>query len=811
MSETPVVDLGISRAEVDSATPKPPPQPKPNPPGKTEAVLDSIAGKRPDQALARLANPVTEGAQFPEERSKLNSDTVVEDASVALLKSKYNLDAAPEVKSASDRTRARTGESVPQDPLAQITNYLDRFHEITDRQDPAYREHGLNAAKRLLRRKFVIKPEEIPESYFDNQRRLAREQGHGDIEITPEARAQLAEVIIADQESSLDKWVDYLSSPDAPYSDGLKYNTLRSVLSMGAYDKGKHAFSERTKETTAPYPDLNREALGVAIDVVIKRMNNASEYARTEHQIRQTRNKIKSLSGDLRRGNTSVHEELEAYQELLNSLRKEEDMLLGLGDIFEPREAETGDQKKLRLDDRSRLHQDIEKANFAQLYSWAIEKVTPASKEQLKTTDGKWVKYDRGSDPLPLVQSLQGYGTGWCTAGESTAEAQLQKGAFYVYYSQDSKGEPTIPRAAIRMQGDSIAEVRGVAAEQNLDGGVTPIVDEKLKEFSDGEAYQKKASDMRRLTEIDRKVKEGQELSPQELTFLYEIDSSIDGFGYEEDPRIYEIRNARNPEKDMPIIFECELTQIARNPEEINENTKAYVGPLVPGIFDKIRQFRIEHVYTSFLEGKIRFDQMTIGGRSRDELQREIKDAGIDIYKSAVEIMGSRDFTTLPTPQNIPLVRIKFADLFADYLRSPKNNGHGYRVPTYDEARSYSSTYKIFERAKELGLELCPPEVGPYYVLKYKDQLKDAFQIGMKPIDGSDGDPHIFEIALGPDGLYFGAPNANPMQQWDPRSEFIFSLPTSNATVVDSSLAEDKNRGAIEWIRQRFFPDRKAA
>ena len=232
---------------------------------------------------------------------------------------------------------------------------------------------------------------------------------------------------------------------------------------------------------------------------------------------------------------------------------------------------------------------------------------------------------------MPLVKSLQGHGTGWCTAGESTAQAQLQGGDFYVYYSLDSKGEPIIPRVAIRMEGDRIAEVRGISAEQNLDGGVVPIVEEKLKEFPDGALYQKRANDMRTLTAIERKIQDGQELGAQDLTFLYEIDSSIEGFGYDKDPRIDELRSQRDPIADMPIVFECDPSQIAQIPSEINEDTKAYVGKLESGIFDLVRKYKLEHVYTSFPEGKIRFDQVTVGRKDLNQLQRELSENKINI------------------------------------------------------------------------------------------------------------------------------------------------------------------------------------
>ena len=72
------------------------------------------------------------------------------------LKKKYDLHNAPEVKKQAERTEARTGEKVPQDPSSRIQNYLDRFKEITDRKDPAERERGLEAIKRILHRENII-------------------------------------------------------------------------------------------------------------------------------------------------------------------------------------------------------------------------------------------------------------------------------------------------------------------------------------------------------------------------------------------------------------------------------------------------------------------------------------------------------------------------------------------------------------------------------------------------------------------------------------------------------------------------------
>src|SRR3989344_3263293 len=139
------------------------------------------------------------------------------------LKQKYDLHNSPEVDQAARRTHARTERVVQPDPLARIQNYLGRFTEITDRKDPNRRAHGIEALKRVLHDKYIIKSNDVPEQTFLLEQRVARELGHGDIEITDKFRERKTQEIISNQIQSLDKWIDYLSSDDANYPDWAKY------------------------------------------------------------------------------------------------------------------------------------------------------------------------------------------------------------------------------------------------------------------------------------------------------------------------------------------------------------------------------------------------------------------------------------------------------------------------------------------------------------------------------------------------------------------------------------------------------------
>lgn len=430
------------------------------------------------------------------------------DSEKSFLEEKYpDLQQSPEVSSAVKRQEFRTGENVPNRPEEKTEAYLDRLEEVFKPDNPDKKERRVDILKNKLHELFVIKPEGIPESYFNHQKKIAREQGHGDIEITDEMRKQMAETIIHDQAQSLDAWVDYLGSEDATYPNWLKYFAFRSITKLSEYDKEKKEFKKRSKGTTAPFPDINREALAYVLDSVEKSHKKEAKEGVAD----------------------------EKWEKLLKT------------------------------------------ANFGKLYAHAIEKITPASEEDKENIQGEWVKYDQGSDHMPLCQSLQGYGTGWCTAGEGVAKKQLEVGDFHVFYTKNKKGK-NVPRVTIRMQEGEIAEVRGIDADQNLEGVMTDVAKEKMKDLPGAEKYEKRVNDMKQLTVIEKKTQKGEKLTKDELRFLYEMDATIDGFGYKTDPRIKELQEKRGKRKDMSFLFDCRPEQIATCDTELDDKTEIYVG-----------------------------------------------------------------------------------------------------------------------------------------------------------------------------------------------------------------------------------------
>lgn len=401
-----------------------------------------------------------------------------------------NFHTSQEVEGVVDYLRAN-GERIPNEPAKKIESYLG-FLANADYVNDGILTGNEESIDRQIEA-HIIKSEDVPEQYFELQRRIAREQGHGNIRITEAMREQLVEAIQSDQRSGLAKWVEYLGGDDGSYPNWFKHYTWNSVTKLGNYDKEKGEFLKRSKGTTAPYPELNREALAYVFDAVHKKAKGENIDEANDVQL----------------------------QKLLQA------------------------------------------ANFGKLYSHAVLKLQPATPEQKENIEGSWTKYERSNDPRTarrLAGSLQGHGTGWCTAGESTAEVQLKNGDFYVYYTNDEDGKDTVPRVAIRMQGGKVAEVRGINHSQELEPVMTDIAMERLKELPGGEEYTQKAEDMKRLTTLEKKLNDNPEidLTPDDVVFLYELERSIRGFGYDKDPRIDELVGKRNLVQDLAVLFDTD-------------------------------------------------------------------------------------------------------------------------------------------------------------------------------------------------------------------------------------------------------------
>lgn len=86
------------------------------------------------------------------------------------------------------------------------------------------------------------------------------------------------------------------------------------------------------------------------------------------------------------------------------------------------------------------------------------------------------------------------------------------------------------------------------------------------------------------------------------------------------------------------------------------------------------------------------------------------------------------------------------------------------------------TSYKdIIDKAKEMGYELCPAEIGPLLRMEYTDQpLNEWLYIAMEPIAGSSGDPRVFHVGRIGGGSWLVALSAYGDDRWPSDHRFVF-------------------------------------
>lgn len=269
-----------------------------------------------------------------------------------------------------------------------------------------------------------------------------------------------------DQRDSLSIWADYFREDDRgkSYPDWFKVYVWQSLANMGDYDKIDREFFKRSGSTEAMYPELNREAL-----------------ARVYQQIDD------------------------------NALANK------------------------AIDSRD-VQYLVDNGSFARIYAGAVEELMPTNTELKHITDGEWKKYEMITDfdltagaaqtnqADELVESLQGYMTGWCIRGKSEAATYLSEGDFYVYYSQDKTGACSVPRLAISMdQGRADAGVKGVDFLQAVEPQMLDIAAKKIASLPGGEYYADKYKTEARIFDIYQTVEAGQTVTPEDMQFLSKL------------------------------------------------------------------------------------------------------------------------------------------------------------------------------------------------------------------------------------------------------------------------------------------------
>jgi hypothetical protein len=138
-----------------------------------------------------------------------------------------------------------------------------------------------------------------------------------------------------------------------------------------------------------------------------------------------------------------------------------------------------------------------------------------------------------------------------------------------------------------------------------------------------------------------------------------------------------------------------------------------------------------------------------------EEIRQALKASGNSIGDWANDIIGKPAFTVSETEQDVELVNVSVLEL------------------GFKQGACYAD---ICKRAFELGLDLCPAEVGPQLRLQWKDQPKGTFVVvAMEAITASGGCLGVFFVKRSDVGeQYLNADRGNADVVWDSVVRFLF-------------------------------------
>jgi hypothetical protein len=205
--------------------------------------------------------------------------------------------------------------------------------------------------------------------------------------------------------------------------------------------------------------------------------------------------------------------------------------------------------------------------------------------------------------------------------------------------------------------------------------------------------------------------------------------------------------------KIMKIVegIECDSSQIAYGINEVNENTKAYIGEWNSEIMKKLPE-NIEYLYELFPEKKILRKTIELTTKTSKEYTEELLKQGYKTSDWAQDILNKVE--PLKQKEEINIVSFSVEQLGF-------SNG--------------ATLQEIYNKAKELGLELCPPQVGPELRLNYKDQPNGEYlRIAMESISDSDDSPRLFGVHRYGSESWLDGGSGGLGYRWDGGRRFVF-------------------------------------
>ena len=417
--------------------------------------------------------------------------------------------------------------------------YLSRLDRMIEKHGDALEQKLWEASAENL----VMDYEDIPDAYWKQQEQILRDNGQGR-ELSRSEKEILADDLIEKQRESITSWTNYLGDKNCPYPLWFKVYAFDGISKMSnALNLDDANYDRRDHTTALSFPKLNAEILAK----VYRQINNFYGVDKEDW------------------------------------LKKNSD-----------------DEKLVSL---------VKSANFPKLYAKELldTKVILKTPERAEDVHGDWFEYKLG-DEEEIADLAEG--TRWCVVDPNVAHNYLTYGQFinpgednnyddddwedddqteypeakFIIFRLEDPNSPGVyasnGSASIRLDPDGmVAEVSGLGEGQAIEDALVPTVKKKTLSLPGGEKYLQKFDDKQTLIRLDKKMKKGQDLTKEELSFLYELDrpiATLDTYN-RRDPRIPELKEKYNVEYALEKGLDIDKIISSLGPNTLIQNLDSLI------------------------------------------------------------------------------------------------------------------------------------------------------------------------------------------------------------------------------------------
>ena len=494
------------------------------------------------------------------------------------------------------------------------------------RLDRMIEKHGDKAEQKIWEasaESVVMDFEDIPDSYWKQQEQILRDNGQGR-ELSRSEKEILADDLIEKQRESITSWTNYLGDKNCPYPLWFKVYAFDGISKMSnALNLDDANYDRRDHTTALSFPKLNAEILAK----VYRQINNFYGVDKEDW------------------------------------LKKNSD-----------------DEKLVSL---------VKSANFPKLYAKELldTKVILKTPERAEDVHGDWFEYKLG-DEEEIADLAEG--TRWCVVDPNVAHNYLTYGQFinpgednnyddddwedddqteypeakFIIFRLEDPNSPGVyasnGSASIRLDPDGmVAEVSGLGEGQAIEDALVPTVKKKTLSLPGGEKYLQKFDDKQTLIRLDKKMKKGQDLTKEELSFLYELDrpiATLDTYN-RRDPRIPELKEKYNVEYALEKGLDIDKIISSLGPNTLIQNLDSLIkyGADIDNITSNIDSYDIAANLDTLLDHGANIDVNELASELDTYYVLENLDAfldngaNIDVNELASELNSYDIFENLDT------------------------------------------------------------------------------------------------------------------------------------------------------------------